>query len=281
MSNTSLVERVIASYVPDGPFMVLRTDRLKKIYSRFSLDPTTCDPAVFAVESLAHVLQEGLLELFGHLNVAKEQSVLSVGEGNGAPSRLLAKALGCCILGVDVSSLQIANARETALLHRVNHLVKYVEQNAETLDLGELCFDAAYINESMCHWENKLEALRRIKSHLRPGSRLGINDWTIGSKGGLDNAVQSVPEFERLYKPDIWRQISQGETCDLLSQAGFEVIECEDLTEATDRGLRRRLRTIELVAGRDDAANCAADYYRVMIATHYDYLTYARLIARA
>ncbi len=280
-SDSGLVDRVIQSYRPDGPFMVLRAKDLQAIYKAYQLDPRTTVPAIFAVESLAHVLQDGIKTLFDSLKLTRESLVLSVGEGNGAPSRLLAKLVGCRIVGVDISPLQITNAREVAPLHGVEHLVEYVHQNACTLDLGDRRFDAAYLNETLCHWEDKLSALRRILRHLKPKALLGINDWMKGRKGTLNDAYPAVPGFRDLYQPDIWRQISLGEMCRLLEEAGFFVLRAEDMSESTDRGLKLRLQELEKLPQNNEPTRRGVQYYRGMINTHYDYLCYGRVIAQA
>lgn len=279
--DPGLIERVIQSYRPDGPFMVLRATELQAIYKKFRLDPRMHRPAIFAVESLAHFLQDGVTALFDSLGLTGESIVLGVGEGNGAPSRLLAKLFGCRVVGVDISPLQIANAREVAHLHGVAHLVEYEQQNASTLDLGDRLFDAAYVNETMCHWEDKVAALRRTRRHLKPKALIGINDWLKGRKGSLNEACDAVPGFRDLYQPDIWRQISLGDTCRLLEEAGFTVLRAEELTDATDRGLRRRLEELQRLPRDNEPMRRGVEYYRVMLATHHDYLCYGRVIAQA
>jgi SAM-dependent methyltransferase len=260
--------------------MVLQARDLEAIYKTYRLNPQTTEPAIFAVESLAHVLQDGIKDLFAALKLKKESLVLSIGEGNGAPSRLLAKLVGCRIIGVDVSPLQISNAREVAYLHGVEQLVEYVQQDASELDLGDRRFDAAYMNETFCHWEDKRSALQRIRAHLKPKALVGINDWLRGRKGTLNDAYHAQPGFRELYQPDIWRQLSLGEICVLLEEAGFVVLRAEDLTDATDRGLKRRLFELQRLPQDDEPTWRGVNYYRGMIATHYDYLCYGRVIAQ-
>lgn len=279
-AESTLIDRVIQSYRPDGAFMVLRAGDLEAIYKNFNLDPHTTEPAIFAVESLAHSLQGGVKALFELLKLNRESVVLSVGEGNGAPSRLLAKLVGCRVVGVDVSPLQIANAREVARLHGVEHLLEYVQQDATKLDLGDREFDGAFFNETMCHWDDKLSALRRTLRHLKPGARLAINDWLRGRKGTLNEAYGAVPVFRGLYQPDIWRQISLTDTCVLLEQAGFTVLRAEDITHDTDRGLKRRLLALERLPQDNEPTRRGVEYYRGMTATHWDYLCYGRFLAQ-
>src|SRR5258708_21615986 len=86
LPDSELVDRVIQSYRPDGPFMVLRAKDLNAIYKAFRLDPRTTDPAIFAVESLAHVLQDGVKARFASLSLTQYSLVLIFGERNGPPS---------------------------------------------------------------------------------------------------------------------------------------------------------------------------------------------------
>jgi SAM-dependent methyltransferase len=133
----------------------------------------------------------------------------------------------------------------------------------------------------MCHWPDKRSALRHTLRHLKPKGLLGINDWIRGAKGTLNDAYHAVPGFRDLYQPDIWRQISLGETCRLLEEAGFIVLRAEELTDEVDRGLRRRVQELERLSQTDEPTRRGIGYYRGMIATHGDYLCYGRVLAQA
>ena len=98
--HSSLTERVIESYRPDGPFMVLRADELRRIYKAYRLNPRTTEPAIFAVESLAHVLQGGVLALFDAPRLTRQRGPQ---RWQGTNAVALRQAVGCRILGVDLS----------------------------------------------------------------------------------------------------------------------------------------------------------------------------------
>ncbi len=57
------------------------------------------------------------------------------------------------------------------------------------------------------------------------------------------------------------------------------MLRADELTDLADRGLRRRLQALEKLPQRSEPTKRAVQYYRVMIATHYDYLCYGRVIA--
>lgn len=287
IDDQALVDRVINSYVPDGPFMVMGPEHLEPIFRQFGLDPHSTDPAIFDMESLSHFLQPGVTALFEQLRIERHHHVLSVGEGNGAPSRLLAKMTGCRITCVDVSPIQLETARRCALLHGVSELLEFIEQNANKLDLGDSQFDRFYANESACHWENKEEAFRRIVSHIKPGGLVGLNDWIRGSEGQLTDAETEVEAFNGLYQHDVWRQISLEEMCQLIEKAGCTVISAEDLTEEVDERLKKKLEKLESITRlgkrcgwHHEPTERAVPYYRAMIATHFRFGRYGRVIAR-
>jgi cyclopropane fatty-acyl-phospholipid synthase-like methyltransferase len=287
IDDHSLVDRVIKSYLPDGPFMVMGPEQLEPIYRQFGIDPHSTDPTIFDMESLSHFLQAGVTTLFEQLRVEKQHHVLSVGEGNGAPSRLLAKMIGCRITCVDVSPIQLETARRCAAMHGVSHLLEFKEQNANRLDLGDSRFDRFYANESACHWENKEEAFRRIITHIKPGGLVGVNDWIRGSEGQLTDAETAVADFNGLYQHDVWRQISLEEMCRLLENSGCTIVSAEDVTEEVDGRLRKKLEKLETMTRlgarcgwHHEPTQRAVPYYRAMIATHFRFGRYGRVIAR-
>lgn len=280
--NLKLKERIIHSYRSDGPFRVFPPDYLKKMYQKYELDPKSLVPTVFGIESLAHFLQEGLIDLFGKLDISKQSKVLSIGEGNGAPSRLLAKSIGCSITGVDLSPTQTANATDCASLHGVESLVKYIMQDVHLLSLEERNFDVVYCNETDCHWENKELAFGRIASHLKHNGMFGANIWLRGTEGDLNNAVDKVPAFENLYDKDIWFQESLEDYCKILQTQGFTIISAKNLTTQVDLGLRRQIKILDMIVSysSDEAALQGLKYYEKMLTTHGKYLQYGRVIAK-
>ena len=287
--NDDVKKRIIESYQTEGGgFIVHTAEQLKKIYDAYGIDPRSLDRRIFEIESLSHFLQKGVIELFKALDIKKGDKVLSLGEGNGAPSRLLVKLVGCKVTGVDINPEQVKKAKECAVLANVEDKVEYVLQNVEELDLPEKNYDKAYCNETVGHWENKEEAFFRIYNHLKKGAKIGFNLWIRGDKGDLNDAYEEVESFRDLYRPYIWFQLSLDELVNILEKVGFRLISKKDVTDEVDARMRARLKAIKIANARKDdkyvkimgkkAAEMAEKYYEGMIDVNYDYLRYARLI---
>jgi ubiquinone/menaquinone biosynthesis C-methylase UbiE len=276
-----VLDRIKKSYHPDGPFMVLQAEHLIPRFERYGLDPRSLDRRIFAMESRAQFLQEGMIEKFDALAIKPEHKVLTLGEGNGAPSRLLAKLVGCNILGVDLNPMQVANAQGVAPLHGVEKLVEYVVQDVCKLDLGSQMFDRVYINETAAHWYDKESAFDRIAKHMRPGGRLGIHEWLAGDLGDLNDAEPAVPEFRGLYESGTLFAVTLPDLCAILEKSGLRVLSAADLTAEVDERLRLLWNGLKTLTHTHDDEQIvrAILYYDGMIKTHFNYLRYGRVIA--
>ncbi len=279
-------QNLIDSYQEHGGFMVHSCSTLKRIFDAFSIDPkTSTDRRILDIEGVTHFFQRGVLSMFRKLQITADDTVLSLGEGNGAPSRLLAKSIGCRITGVDINPDQVAKARECALLHGVEGLVDYVVCNVEELDLPHKEYSRAYCNETTCHWQYKQTAFSRIHAHCRKGARIGINEWLKGDRGSLNDAWKQIPEFRRFYKEDIWFQMDLEEYRELLETTGFSVVSTEECTDRVDARMRGRLKEVLMEANPyvtlmgPGAREMGKRYYSVMLETHYEFLRYGVIIA--
>jgi ubiquinone/menaquinone biosynthesis C-methylase UbiE len=266
-------QKIIDSYQTDSKgFIVHDCEQLKKIYAAYGVDSNSINRAIFDLESLAHFFYTGVEKLFRKLEIRKEDKVLSLGEGNGTPSRMLAKLIGCHITGVDINPDQVDKAKKCAVFQGVADKVGYYMQNVAELDLPEKDYDKAYCNETVCHWQRKDPAFQKIYQHLKKGARIGINEWTKGDKGDLNDAYEKVADFKGLYQPGIWFQLSVDELAAVLEKAGFMLVEKWDATDEVDIRLKAKLKGIKI---RNKVAD---DKYEGMVKTTYDYCRYATLI---
>lgn len=279
-------KNLIDSYQTNGGFIVHDCKMLKKIFEAYGIDPKiSTDRKIFDLEATGHFFQAGVVKLFDKLDITKNDCVLSLGEGNGAPSRLLAKLTGCKITGIDVNPDQIVKAEECAALHGVQDKVVYYVQDAEELSLDKKDFTKAFCNEAACHWQEKEKAFRRINAHLRKGAKIGFNEWLRGTKGTLNDAYNSIPEFTPLYKKGIWFQEDLATYGKLLEGSGFQVLEMEECTDRIDIKIRAKLKSTRQQWGvyvdimGKKAMEIGLNYYRGMLKTHYDFLKYGVIIA--
>lgn len=279
-------KNLIDSYQVDGGFIVHNCKMLEKIFKAYGVDPKiSTDRRIFDLEGITHFFQQGVIDLAKKLGITKNDYVISLGEGSGAPSRLLVKMIGCRIAGVDINPEQIIKAKECAVLHDVENKVEYYEQNVEELSLEKKDFTVAYCNETSCHWQEKEKAFKQINKHLKKGAKIGFNEWLKGNKGTLNDAYNLTPEFTPLYKKGIWFQEDLGTYKKLLTQTGFKILEISDCTDKIDVRIRARLKVSRDDLGAyvaimgDKALEIGLNYYNGMLRTHYDFLKYGVIIA--
>jgi cyclopropane fatty-acyl-phospholipid synthase-like methyltransferase len=127
---------------------------------------------------------------------------------------------------------------------------------------------------------DKKVALAELYKTLKKGGIMGFHDWAKGNKGDLNSAGGGFPGT---YAEDVWFQNSIEETKGLLEKVGFTVLHYEDTTDIVDRGLRARLRELQmskvyLKSAPEEYFYKTIRYFKVMIETHYDYLKYGRFL---
>lgn len=269
------------TYGPGGGSPAYSARRIKQLLRRYGLDTRQAHPWVYDLEGLSHFRQAGMQELFAALRIRRSHRVLSLGEGHGAPSRLLAKTVGCRVTGVDILPRQVRTAREMARWAGLSGRLDYVRQDVQRLDLGRRRFDRLYINETMCTWPDQVSALRHAARHLKPGALAGINEWLAGDEGDLDDAHRAQTSFRKVYEKGIWFQVDLKGLRRVFEAAGFEVLSALDVTRQVDATMRRRLealRAYSRLLARDEAS--AIGYHKAILKTHFRFLRYARLTAR-
>ena len=276
-----VVDNIIKSYSENIGFIVYTAEELQKLYQILGIDPKSIHRSVFDIQSMSHHLQSDVIKLIKMMNITKDDLLLDAGCGNGAPTRLIAKMCGCNIIGFDINPNQIEKAVDCDRLEGVNHLIQRQVRNVHTLDYPENTFNKIFHNETMCHWMNKKTALSGLFRVLKKKGIMGFHDWLKGEKGDLNNAVG---DFPGIYSKGVWFQSTFKETKRLLEESGFNVIHCEDTTDIVDRGLRAKLRELEMSKnyytkiGYEEYFLKSSRYCNIMIQTHYDYLKYGRFL---
>ncbi|MFQ6538984.1 MULTISPECIES: methyltransferase domain-containing protein [Aphanothece] len=102
--------------------------------------------------------------------------VLDVGCGIGGSARILARDYGLDVLGISISPLQIARARELTPGPLAAHC-RFAVMDALALDLPDGRFDAVWSVEASPHMPDKQRYADELLRVLRPGGRLAVADW--------------------------------------------------------------------------------------------------------
>lgn len=188
----------------------------KKLFDNWaeSYDATLENTAGFPFEGYERVLAE----VVSGAGVGAGASVLDVGTGTGALVARFA-ALGCRVLGVDLSEEMLGRARK----------------NVPTADFGQLDLlgDWSSLDDKKNHFDavvsayvmhefvlaTKLELLTRFADLLKPGGRVVIGDISFQRAASRDAAYR---QWQRVWDETEYYWVAE-EALPRLEQAGFGV----------------------------------------------------------
>src|SRR3954451_14046877 len=162
---------------------------------------------------------------FRTIGGASATRILDLACGGGALAEWMAQRTDGSVLGVDLSSAQLARARQR---RRPN--LRFVQHDIMQLEsLGQQPFDAAICLDAFCYVPDRAQALRKVASVLAPGARFLLVDWCRSPRPAR---LQTELILEPFYRA--WG-ISDLETVDgyrrALAGAGLEILQLEDLSE--------------------------------------------------
>lgn len=170
------------------------------------------------------------------------QSFVDLGCGVGLSGMRLARAKGCRVEGLTISSFQqcsaMATAKEQGLLDQVN----FAHGDARDLPYADRSFDGGWFFESIFHMGHR-EALREAGRVLKPGAILTLTD--------LPALAHTTDEFRAFAEQHIHsRFVATEDYPALLKEAGFELLEIDDITDKVMPQLVAKLT--ETLAAHED-----------------------------
>ena len=141
-------------------------------------------------EAKAHFVHE-LVRWSGLDQLPSGSRVLDVGCGIGGSARILARDYGLEVLGISISSAQIARA--TALTPASLPHCRFQVMDALDLNLAAGSFDAVWSVEACPHMPDKQRYADELLRVLRPGGRLAVADWN--RRDPADGAMTRVERW--------------------------------------------------------------------------------------
>jgi arsenite methyltransferase len=133
-------------------------------------------------------------ELGRSLRLAPGAVVADIGSGPGTSAVQLARETGCRVVGVELASASVAEAKRRATAAGVAARVEFLEGDAEALPLPDASTDGVLSECALCTFPDKHAAAREFARVLRPGGRFALSDMTAAQER-LPEGLRSLPAW--------------------------------------------------------------------------------------
>lgn len=155
-------------------------------------------------------------------------TLLDVGCGIGGPAISIAEQVGASVVGIDLSPVNVATARDRARSAALAR-VRFEVADAMELPFPNESFSGVYSLESGCHTPDKRAFVAEAVRVLRAGGRLVFSDWLAGENLDARGAALVEQVCRGFALPSL---VTLAEMERHVRDAGCTVIECCDLSAA-------------------------------------------------
>jgi len=138
--------------------------------------------------------QQQLVDALAAAAVRRGDRVVDVGCGMGGSSVHLARALNCHVTGITVSAVQRAWAASSARWHAVSRQTRFIQADAERIELPLGQSDVVWSVECTEHLFDKPAFFARAARWLRSGGRMAICAWLAAEPPQSEAATRLVHE---------------------------------------------------------------------------------------
>ncbi|QEM82863.1 class I SAM-dependent methyltransferase [Halomonas binhaiensis] len=210
-----------------GNDQVALIDRLREAFVEAGINPDQLTPTQMAGLDQLHLGGRGssqrLLELSELSGVTR---MLDVGCGTGGASRLLAQALGCEVVGVDITPAFIDVARWLSQASGLSLQTHFLCADAAELPLASDSIEALWCQHALLNMPDQDAVLNEWRRILIPGGRVLLHEVVAGENPeplSLPVPWARQPEHSHL---DSRQALEQR-----LQHAGFRQLRLIDVTE--------------------------------------------------
>ena len=169
---------------------------------------------------------QSTLELARMAQIRRGERVIDIGSGLGGPSRYLAEAFECQVLGIDLSPYFVAASTYLAGRSGLKDKVSYVCASALDLPASAVGFDLAWTQHVAMNIEDRAGLYRSVFNALKPGGRFAIHDIVAGEQGSPHYPLPWARSASTSFL------LSPADMRSVLERTGFKVVHWMDQTAA-------------------------------------------------
>ena len=175
---------------------------------------------------------KGLISLGGYAAVDQmvdgldlhQKHLLDIGFGIGGMAHYLASQFNARVTGLEVHPWMVDYATQTTP-DPVKGQVQFLTYDDQgQIPLASSCIDLAYSKGVFTNIEDKRSLLQEIARVLRPEGQICLIDWLAPPQSG--STTDQISMGQMSYKE------TEGTYRQMLSDCGFEQIECQDVSQA-------------------------------------------------
>ncbi len=183
------------------------------------------------VPTFEAIYGKGLISLGGYAAVdhmvgldLHQKHVLDIGFGIGGMAHYLASKFDARVTGLEVQPWMVDYATQVTP-DQVKGRVRFLTYDDQGhIPMPSSCVDMAYSKGVFTNIEDKRSLLKEIARVLRPAGQLCLIDWLAPPESGSTTDQLSMGQMSYKETAGTYRQI--------LSDCGFEKIECLDVSQA-------------------------------------------------
>lgn len=196
-------------------------------------------------------------------SIGEYSNVLDMGCGNGTTAVWLSRSRGCSVVGIDLSGIRVANAKEAlrSEAEEVKSRLTFEKASATALPFPDGAFSHVWTQATIYHIHDKTAALGEVYRVLAPGGTLVFDDL-LKPKPDISDAARTHVYDRLLFDTDFTFQSYQ----DALRAAGFNVVRSQDLSPHLRTSYQCLAETTEkLVSQGSERLEHLAIAYRQMV----------------
>lgn len=169
------------------------------------------------------------------IGIKKNMKVLDVGCGVGGPAREISKFTGCYITGLNINAYQVQRAARYARQDGMAEQLQFVQGDFMHMPFSDATFDAVYAIEATVHAPSLRGVYSEIFRVLKPGGVFGVYEWVMTDEYDNNNPEHRQIRLDIEQGDGIANMVKAADAVTAIKEAGFELIDYEDLSVRNDR----------------------------------------------